>query len=262
MNWYYVSAGKQAGPVDDAQLEALARVGQIQMDTLVWREGMAEWQAYSTVAPPGVTAPPPGMMPPNPAAPALAVNEVVCAECNRIFPRDETIPFGAVRVCAGCKPVFMQKLAEGAKIGGQLQYATVLTRFGAVFLDNLILQAVIIGLRAVLGLGVMDTTSAGDLTPGKLILELAVLGFSFAIPATYEILMIGKYGATLGKMACKVRVVTAEGNKVGYGLATGRFFAKILSFLTCFVGYIMAFFDEERRALHDRICNTRVITIA
>ena len=123
-------------------------------------------------------------------------------------------------------------------------------------------NAVIIGLRAVLGLGVMDTTSAGDLTPGKLILELAVLGFSFAIPATYEILMIGKYGATLGKMACKVRVVTAEGNKVGYGLATGRFFAKILSFLTCFVGYIMAFFDEERRALHDRICNTRVITIA
>src|SRR5580765_4495261 len=118
MNWYYVSAGKQAGPVDDAQLEALARIGQIQMDTLVWREGMAEWQPYSTVAPPGVTGPPPGMMPPDPAVPALAANEVVCAECNRIFPRDETIPFGTVRVCAGCKPVFMQKMAEGAKIGG------------------------------------------------------------------------------------------------------------------------------------------------
>jgi len=59
MNWYYVSAGKQTGPVDDAQLEALARVGQIQMDTLVWREGMAEWQPFSTVAPPGMAAPAP-----------------------------------------------------------------------------------------------------------------------------------------------------------------------------------------------------------
>lgn len=114
----------------------------------------------------------------------------------------------------------------------------------------------------VLGLGVLDTASAGEQTPGKLALELLVIGFSIVIPATYEILMIGKYGATLGKMACKVRVVTAEGDKVGYGLATGRYFAKLLSLLTCFVGYIMAFFDDERRALHDRICNTRVITIA
>jgi hypothetical protein len=96
MNWYYVSAGKQTGPVDDAQLEGLARTGQIQMDTLVWREGMAEWQPYSTVAPPGMAAPAAA-----PAAPAFSANEVVCAECNRIFPKDETIPFGTVRVCAG-----------------------------------------------------------------------------------------------------------------------------------------------------------------
>jgi uncharacterized RDD family membrane protein YckC len=30
----------------------------------------------------------------------------------------------------------------------------------------------------------------------------------------------------------------------------------------CLIGFIMAFFDPERRALHDRICNTRVITTA
>ena len=74
--------------------------------------------------------------------------------------------------------------------------------------------------------------------------------------------MIGKFGATLGKMACKVRVVTADGEKVSYGRATGRYFAKILSYIVCLIGFIMAFFDQERRALHDRICNTRVITIA
>jgi uncharacterized RDD family membrane protein YckC len=260
MNWYYVSAGKQAGPVDDAQLEALARIGQIQMDTLVWREGMAEWQPYRTVAAPGVTGPPPGMMPPDPAAPALAVNEVVCAECNRIFPQDETIPFGTVRVCAACKPVFMQKLAEGAKIGGQLQYARVLTRFAAVFLDGLLLQAVNIGLRLALGLSLVQ--SAGTQPPERLVLFFIATGVGVVLAASYEILMIGKYGATLGKMACKVRVVTAEGDKVGYGRAAGRYFAKLLSAVICMVGYFMAFFDEERRALHDRICNTRVITIA
>jgi uncharacterized RDD family membrane protein YckC len=257
MNWYYVSAGKQTGPVDDAQLEALARVGQIQMDTLVWRDGMAEWQPFSTVAPPGMAAPAP-----VPAAPAFDANEVVCAECNRIFPKDETIPFGTVRVCAGCKPVFMQKLAEGATIGGQLRYATVLTRFGAVFLDGLILQAVNLGLRFALGVPIVESVGGPAQTPTKLGLQLTVIAVGVLLAASYEIFMIGKFGATLGKMACKVRVVTADGGKVGYGRATGRYFAKILSSLVCMIGFIMAFFDQERRALHDRICNTRVITIA
>ena len=41
MDWYYVDAGQQAGPVNDAQLAALASSGTILNDTLVWREGMA-----------------------------------------------------------------------------------------------------------------------------------------------------------------------------------------------------------------------------
>jgi uncharacterized RDD family membrane protein YckC len=245
--------------VDDAQLEALARTGQIQMDTLIWREGMAEWQPFSAAAPPGMTVPS-APAPVAPAAPALVANEVVCAECNRIFPKDETIPFGTVRVCATCKPIFMQKLAEGATIGGQLRYARVLTRFGAAFLDGLLLYAVFFGLTFLLGIS--EAVGTGMQPADKLGAQLIANALYILIGASYEIVMIGKYGATLGKMACKVRVVTPEGDKVSYGRATGRYFAKILSWIVCFIGYIMAFFDEERRALHDRICNTRVITIA
>src|SRR6185436_10164373 len=89
---------------------------------------------------------------PAPAAPALGANEVVCAECHRVFPSDETIPFGSVRVCATCKPIFMQKLAEGAKIGGELHYARVMTRFAAMFLDSLLLQAVNFAIMFMLGI--------------------------------------------------------------------------------------------------------------
>ena len=60
MNWYYVDQGQQAGPVTDAQLEELVRSGKIQPNTLFWREGMANWQAYREVhAPTPVSAPPP-----------------------------------------------------------------------------------------------------------------------------------------------------------------------------------------------------------
>jgi uncharacterized RDD family membrane protein YckC len=257
MNWYYINAGNQAGPVDDAQLETLARTGQIQMDTLVWREGLAEWQPYSTVAPPGMTAPPPAA----PAALAIGPNEVVCAECHRVFPSDETIPFGNVRVCATCKPFFMQKLAEGATIGGGLRYARVMTRFGALIVDGLVLQALNIGLR--LALGVSLAQSFGTTSTAGVEARLIIVGgLGMLIAASYEIFMVGKFGATLGKMACKLRVVSADGSKIGYARSTGRYFAKLLSSLMCLIGFIMAFFDPERRALHDRICNTRVITTA
>jgi len=71
---------------------------------------------------------------------------------------------------------------------------------------------------------------------------------------------LGRYGATPGKMAVKIRVVTPDGGPISYGRATGRFFADILSGMICYIGYLMVAFDkEQRRALHDHICGTRVV---
>jgi len=50
---FNVDNGKQAGPVDDLQLQQLAGAGVIRLDTLVWREGMANWQPYSQAVPAG-----------------------------------------------------------------------------------------------------------------------------------------------------------------------------------------------------------------
>jgi hypothetical protein len=72
--------------------------------------------------------------------------------------------------------------------------------------------------------------------------------------------MIGRYGATLGKMAAGIRVVRSDGSQVGYPLAIARYFAKLLSGIVCGTGYIMAAFDPKKRALHDTLCGTLVIT--
>jgi hypothetical protein len=121
MNWYYVEQGKQAGPVDDAQLDQMRATGQIQDDTLVWREGMANWQAYREVKG-GAIPPAPAPAPPlvgglklsaAPAASSGAAPDAVCAECGNMFPKENMIRYGNSWVCASCKPVFMQKLAEG-----------------------------------------------------------------------------------------------------------------------------------------------------
>jgi uncharacterized RDD family membrane protein YckC len=73
------------------------------------------------------------------------------------------------------------------------------------------------------------------------------------------VFFLGRFGATPGKMVCGLRVVTAMGDRISYGRATGRFLAEILSGLVCYIGYIIAAFDEQKRTLHDHICSTRVI---
>src|SRR5689334_20011570 len=111
MNWYYVdAAGQQAGPVDDAGLDALAASGKITPETFVWQEGMANWQAYREVRPSGLRiagAPAAAQAAGGGVGVATGVEEAVCAECGGVFPANDTIRVGNARVCAKCKPIFV-----------------------------------------------------------------------------------------------------------------------------------------------------------
>ena len=82
---------------------------------------------------------------------------------------------------------------------------------------------------------------------------------AIAFNAVYAGFFIGRYGATPGKMACQLIVVDANGAPISYSRSFGRGFAEIVSGITCYIGYIIAAFDGEKRALHDHICSTRVI---
>jgi uncharacterized RDD family membrane protein YckC len=257
MNWYYAEAGKQVGPVTDEQFVELVRTTAINDDTLVWHDGLTDWapyrqiknsQAAAAAAAPGTA----GTFPAVQGGPGMAI----CAECKKTFPMAEMIHHGNSYICAACKPIFMQKLAEGANIG-DMNYAPVGTRFAAVFLDGILLWVfnILTGLAAGVGIG---ATMRGNVDTA-LGLRMALLTVQIIVALCYEGFMVGKYGATLGKMACKIKVVTSEGQPVSYGRSFGRYFAKMLSGLTCLIGYIMACFDDEKRALHDRICNTRVV---
>ncbi|HEX4643589.1 MAG TPA: RDD family protein [Candidatus Acidoferrales bacterium] len=66
--------------------------------------------------------------------------------------------------------------------------------------------------------------------------------------------------ATFGKSAMALRVTNSEGERLSFGHATGRFFAKLVSGLVPLgIGYIMAGFTEKKQALHDFIAGTVVV---
>ena len=104
MNWYYALGTQQSGPVSDSQLDELLRSGKIAEATLVWREGMADWQplrqARLGVPPPLDTGQSGG----------------TCVECGKAFPGDELVYVNRSWVCAQCKPLFLQRLVEGAAL--------------------------------------------------------------------------------------------------------------------------------------------------
>lgn len=97
MNWFYVNNGQQAGPVDDAQLAELVAAGKIQPDTLIWREGMGNWQPYRTQFPQPATAPGvPGVIGPlsGPGAPPFADAAAGVTEAT-LLERDYDVDIGA-----------------------------------------------------------------------------------------------------------------------------------------------------------------------
>lgn len=105
MNWFYAHEGKQIGPVTEEEFQQLRASGVIAAGTLVWREGMANWQPLGELTAPAAPTPPPAL---NPGAAAL-----VCSGCGQAFPADEVVRLGDGFVCAACKPVALQRLREG-----------------------------------------------------------------------------------------------------------------------------------------------------
>src|SRR6266850_2013741 len=176
MDWYYVDTGKQAGPVSEPEFDQLAAAGKIQPATLVWREGMANWLPLAQARPdlagppldPGIgTAPASAVATAPPVTAPVTGDEVICAQCGRIFPRQETIQYGSSYVCAACKPIFMQRLKEGATMPtfvGVMNYAGFWIRFGAKLIDWLIL-GVVVGIPVAIFVLVTMKTSGANQVP-------------------------------------------------------------------------------------------------
>jgi uncharacterized RDD family membrane protein YckC len=106
--------------------------------------------------------------------------------------------------------------------------------------------------------------ASGDVGAAALPAMLGTLGLSLAVnlvlSAGYEIYFLSTRSATIGKLALGLKVIRADGGSLSTGQATGRFFAYLLdAYFTLTIGFIIAGFDPEKRSLHDRICDTRVI---
>jgi uncharacterized RDD family membrane protein YckC len=190
---------------------------------------------------------------------------VTCVVCGAAFPPKETIRYQGEYVCGGCKGAYFERVhaeqPSPEKPVTAPKFATFGTRVAAKLVDTVIMTVAQLPLALVAALAApRDQVIVPGKFPAAWSPSIAAFYLaSFVLGAAYQIYFVGRHGATPGKMALQIHVVTADGRPLTYGRATARYFAELVSSLTCWSGYVMAAFDKETRALHDHIASTRVV---
>jgi len=117
-------------------------------------------------------------------------------------------------------------------------------RGGAYMIDNFLASA----------LGGAAGAIAGILSAplGALVDVAAVVAYFTVVPVAWK-------GSTVGKKFAGLEIVTRDGEPLTYGAAFLRWVGYMLSIVTLGLGFLMAAFTQESRALEDFVAGTRVV---
>ena len=148
-----------------------------------------------------------------------------------------------------------------------LVYASIIRRFFAVLLDSFVfgLMLTLISFPFIyyFKLGQLLTqTKPQDLQ--NIFVPYSVF-FSSGLYLLFSLLSslcIFLWGGTPGKLIFKLKIVTIEGEKVGFGQALLReMVGKWISGLVFDIGYFWALWDSKHQTWHDKIANTVVVKV-
>jgi len=125
----------------------------------------------------------------------------------------------------------------------------------AFFIDEMLLSLLLI-----LALG-------DSFLEAKTVEEIIILTNTFllefiAIKVFYQAFFVMQYGATLGKIAMKIRIVEVDTLQTPNVLvALNRSFVRVISELLFYLGFIWGMMDPSRQTWHDKSAKTLVVNV-
>ena len=253
--WYYADAQRERhGPVEADVVRAMFRRNELDLGSLVWREGMSQWQPLSAMAE--------ELQLLVPAATGAGID--LRADYQAIEDGTAVAKASAAAPSPYAAPA-SATTGEAVVNGGEIVYAGFWKRVAAYFIDSLIVGivggvvAMVIGM--VLGIGMAGIGGGSDaMGAGFIAIQLLTNLVSIGLAAAYYAGFHASSGkATLGKMAVGIKVVRSNGERITIARGIGRYFAAMLSGLILCIGYLMAAFTERKQSLHDMICDTLVV---
>lgn len=153
----------------------------------------------------------------------------------------------------------------------RVEYAGFWVRFLAFLIDNAVMGIgfvlILIPLIFLTGLGgiIGEIHPNEDMNDVGIFMLFALLFLAATVTLLwtwlYHALMeSSEWQATVGKRLLGLVVTDMAGQRVSFGRATGRHFAKIVTnMVPAFIGYIMAGFTERKQALHDMLAGCLVL---
>ena len=254
--WHFESEGQAVGPVSPEEIQNYINTGRVTAETRVWRAGFSDWmpagQTELAAAFQRPAAPPP-IGAPAYSPPSYSPQPSYSPPPNYSPPPSY----------APAPPMYPGAVPQDGTYGGG-QFAGFWIRFGAYLIDSIIIGVVVVVLSAVIG-GVIGVIAAGSHDQDE---QAAMLGMMVIFIYVMEFIIIGAYftaftasrwQATPGKRLVGIHVVRADGQRVGAGLAFGRWLSYIISSIILYIGFIMIGFTDQKQGLHDMICGTRVV---
>lgn len=131
-------------------------------------------------------------------------------------------------------------------------------RIGAYLIDGLLLNVIFYLVMGPSPLK-LDPSAMPDLETLFRMLQPA-LAVTLLVQMIYNVALNGQFGATVGKMAIGAQIVNLDGSRIGFGKAFLRWLATLVTQLTFGIGYLMVAFRGDKRALHDLLARTQVVS--
>lgn len=255
-DWYYADTrNTRHGPVTQPALLQLRQDGIVGEATLVWREGLAEWQPFRELAQALGVAVSAGIdaWALEPVAPAVHDGVIDDAEAGW---RPLTATGGAAAGSPYAPPVANVARPDTVVHGDDVVLAGFRKRLAAYAID-----AVIVGIAGtIVGSLVFELLGVGGFGRGIWLEQIVINAVSLLLSAVYFAWFHAAYAmATPGKMAVGIKVVRLDGARISFLRGIGRYFATILSSLILMIGFLMAAFTPRKQALHDMVCDTLVV---
>lgn len=137
-------------------------------------------------------------------------------------------------------------------------------RLAAIFYDALLCLAVLFtaAIVTVFIAIVLNAITGQTVDQNQNIIDPGALWYQAIMVALVFFFYVGfwsKGGRTLGMKSWKFKVVDLQGQPIGFGQASLRFFATFVSLAPLGLGFWWGFIEPDGRCWHDRLSNTLLI---
>ncbi len=136
------------------------------------------------------------------------------------------------------------------------EYASILTRFGAIVIDGLLLLPFYFPFYLIPNpLLERDNQLSDPLLFFCFLLISGAIVFGF----WNSIIRMGKTGQSLGRKFLSIAVLTREGKIIGVGRAAFReIIGRWISGIFCYIGYLAGLWDRDKQMWHDKMVRSYV----